>query len=626
FFPAFGSAGLTDEQERERDLKIGNFLKLNHRRCPDFGSLLIVLLSEGHLICFNDIFTLKGEHLCLKEETDSAWFQFSAVSIKSEDDEEKPLVSQLHQQQIEDKYVPTSSSSDQMTAETGGGAGTSRNPDLNPHEQTSDSSETEVSGDDYMNPDSGMSDSGSETGDEGHDWNEKRSSESDVKTVNISFSCLECGERFHDKQSLQKHMRVTSHSAIRSSSSLVNKKSVGLKQPVDSYREVQKELKSFSCGDCGKIFGTKSSFNRHQRVHTGQKPFACELCRKRFTQNSTLNDHMRVHTGQKPFACGLCGKRFTRKSNFNRHVRVHTGKKPFACELCGNRFTEKSTLNNHTRVHTGHKPFACELCGNRFIEKSTLNYHMRVHTGHKHFACELCRKRFTKKSGLNRHMRIHTEEKLFACELCGNRFTQKSALNDHMRVHTGQKPFTCELCGKRFTQKSTLNNHMRVHTGHKPFACGLCGKRFTRKSNINSHMKIHTEEKQFACKLCGNRFTKKSSLNNHMRVHTGLKPSGCELYQCKVKAIRIKNICTFQTCTLSDLCCRGGGWLFVLPTDPCSVVSSILDFYVFTLLLTHSLPAVSLSEKPFAASIFQHFHCILRVTDCCALGRCKCQK
>nr|XP_054593057.1 uncharacterized protein LOC107372741 isoform X4 [Nothobranchius furzeri] len=164
--------------------------------------------------------SLTGEHLHLKEETDSAWFQFSAVSIKSEDDEEKPVVSQLHQQEIEDKDVPTSSSSDQLTAETGGGAGTSRNPDLNPHEQTSDSSETEVSGDDDMNLDSGMSDSGSETGDEGHDWNEKRSSESGVKSVNISFSCLECGERFHDKQFLQKHVRVTSHSAIRSSNSL----------------------------------------------------------------------------------------------------------------------------------------------------------------------------------------------------------------------------------------------------------------------------------------------------------------------------------------------------------------------------------------------------------------------
>nr|XP_054592509.1 uncharacterized protein LOC129157229 isoform X3 [Nothobranchius furzeri] len=124
--------------------------------------------------------SLEGEHLCLKEETEAVGSPVTAVSIKSEDDEEKPLVSQLHQQQIEDRDVPTSSSADQMTAETGGGAGTSRNPDLNPHEQTSDSSETEVSGDDEdVNLDSELSDSGSETGDEDDDWNESRSSESD---------------------------------------------------------------------------------------------------------------------------------------------------------------------------------------------------------------------------------------------------------------------------------------------------------------------------------------------------------------------------------------------------------------------------------------------------------------
>ncbi|XP_070399012.1 uncharacterized protein [Nothobranchius furzeri] len=132
--------------------------------------------------------SLEGEHLCLKEETEAVGSPVTAVSIKSEDDEEKPLVSQLHQQQIEDRDVPTSSSADQMTAETGGGAGTSRKPDLNPHEQTSDSSETEVSGDeddeeddDDVNLDSELSDSGSETGDEDDDWNESRSSESDEK-------------------------------------------------------------------------------------------------------------------------------------------------------------------------------------------------------------------------------------------------------------------------------------------------------------------------------------------------------------------------------------------------------------------------------------------------------------
>uniref|UniRef100_A0A8C6LSC0 C2H2-type domain-containing protein n=1 Tax=Nothobranchius furzeri TaxID=105023 RepID=A0A8C6LSC0_NOTFU len=360
------------------------------------------------------------EHLHIKEEKEELW-----TSLK------------LHQQQIEDRDVPTSSSSDQMTAETCGVSGTSRNLDLNPHEQTSDSSETEVSGDDDMNLDPGMSDSGSETGDEDHDWNEKRSSELDVNTVNISLSCPECGEQFHDKQSLQKHVRVTSHSAIRSSSPLVNKKSVRLKQHVDSHRKVQKELKSFSCGDCGKIFSRKSNLKDHMRIHTGHKPFACELCGKRLKHKSTLNTHMKIHTGQKQFACELCEKRFTRKSGLNDHMRVHTRQKPFVCELCGQRFTQKSHLNTHMGVHTGQKPFVCELCGQRFTHKWNLNTHMRVHAG----------------------------QKPFVCEFCGKRFTQKSNLNDHIRVHTGHKPFACEFCGERYGQKKFLFKHMSVHTG-----------------------------------------------------------------------------------------------------------------------------------------------------------------
>nr|XP_054591134.1 uncharacterized protein LOC107396895 isoform X3 [Nothobranchius furzeri]XP_054591135.1 uncharacterized protein LOC107396895 isoform X3 [Nothobranchius furzeri] len=147
---------------------------------------------------------LEGEHLCLKEETEAVGFPVTAVSIKSEDDEEKPLVSQLHQQQIEDRDVPTNSSAYQRTAETGGGAETNRSPDLNPDEQTSDSSATE-SADEDVNLDFELRDSVSDTADGDDGWNENWSSESDVKTVNKSFCCPECGKRFLRKWSLNRH-------------------------------------------------------------------------------------------------------------------------------------------------------------------------------------------------------------------------------------------------------------------------------------------------------------------------------------------------------------------------------------------------------------------------------------
>nr|XP_054594466.1 zinc finger protein OZF-like isoform X1 [Nothobranchius furzeri] len=411
--------------------------------------------------------SLEGEQHHLKEEAKLARFPFTSVSIKSEDDEDKPLLSQLlYQQQIEDRDVPTSSSADQTTAETGRGAESIRNPVLNSNEQISDSSETEVSEDD-MNLNDELLDSGPETGDGDNDCNDSRSSESDAKTFNKSFSCPECGKEFLHKWSLQRHVRVTSHSAIRSSGCLVNKKNVRIKQHVDSCRKVQAEPKSFSCDICGKKCSCNKNLNKHMRVHTEQKHFACELCGKSFCRRTIFNKHMRVHTGEKPFVCALCGTSFNQRTNLNSHMRVHTGEKPFSCALCGKSFTHRPNLNNHMRVHTGQNPFACEFCGKSFNQRTTLNRHIRVHTGQKPFACELCGGRFNQISALNSHMRVHTGQKPFACELCGKSFNQRAHLNTHMIVHTGQKPFSCELCEKSFTRKSTLNNHMRVHTGQK---------------------------------------------------------------------------------------------------------------------------------------------------------------
>uniref|UniRef100_A0A8C6NL67 C2H2-type domain-containing protein n=1 Tax=Nothobranchius furzeri TaxID=105023 RepID=A0A8C6NL67_NOTFU len=274
--------------------------------------------------------SLEEEQLCLKEETDPVSFPFTVVFIKGEDDEENPLLSELHhQEQMENEDVQTTSSADHMTSETSAGAQTNRNPDLKPHEQTSSSSEAEVNGEEEVNLDSELSDSGPEIGDGDSDWNENRSSESGVKIINKSFSCPECGKQFFHKSSLQKHMRVT-------------------------------EPKSFSCDDCGKMFSHKTGLNTHMSVHTGQKPFTCQHCGQQFRQKAYLNSHMRVHTKQKPFTCEFCGRRFSHKASLNSHIRVHTGQKPFACELCGQKFSQNAHLNCHKRVHTGQKPLVSE--------------------------------------------------------------------------------------------------------------------------------------------------------------------------------------------------------------------------------------------------------------------------
>ncbi|XP_037548948.1 uncharacterized protein LOC119425492 [Nematolebias whitei] len=91
---------------------------------------------------------LGGEQLSMKEETDVTNFSLTAVPFKSEDDEEKPLFSQLHQHQVEVRDLLTNSSGDHIESATGEGTKYTKYPDLIAYREDSDSSETEVSEDD----------------------------------------------------------------------------------------------------------------------------------------------------------------------------------------------------------------------------------------------------------------------------------------------------------------------------------------------------------------------------------------------------------------------------------------------------------------------------------------------
>ncbi|XP_030255007.1 histone-lysine N-methyltransferase SETD1B-A-like isoform X5 [Sparus aurata] len=100
----------------------------------------------------------KGEQLVGLKETDMSRFPSTAVPVKSENDEEKPQLSELHQSQTEDNREaepPASSSTTQIKTETdeedSGGSEPSRNrepdshPQLKTDEESSDCSETDVS-------------------------------------------------------------------------------------------------------------------------------------------------------------------------------------------------------------------------------------------------------------------------------------------------------------------------------------------------------------------------------------------------------------------------------------------------------------------------------------------------
>ncbi|XP_038592420.1 uncharacterized protein LOC119916461 [Micropterus salmoides] len=450
----------------------------------------------------------EGEQLNGLEEADITRFPFTAVTVKSEDEEEKPQSPQLHRSQTEDNREAepsASSSATQIKTETDGGSEPAGNLDPDSHLQPDTdekASDTEVSENDWQEP---LSDSEAESEDGDNGWKKTRAPESGVNALKYkeapvsdagcnagkeSFSCPECGKQYHYKGSLQRHM--VCHSGKRSSSRLVNKKCFRVKENVDSQMRVHTGEKPFGCDVCGKRFIQQTDLIRHISVHTGEKRFGCDVCSKRFNQQVHLKEHMRVHTGEKLFGCDVCGMRFNIQGSLKRHMRVHTGEKPFGCDVCGMRFSQKETLKKHMRMHTGEKPFGCDVCGKRFIQQPHLNKHMRVHTGERPFGCDVCGRKFTEQGHLKIHMRLHTGEKPFCCDVCGKRFNQHIHLKKHMSVHTGEKPFGCDICGNKFTEQSYLKIHIRVHTGEKPFICEICGKRFIDQGYRKKHMRVHT--------------------------------------------------------------------------------------------------------------------------------------
>uniref|UniRef100_A0A3Q1I987 C2H2-type domain-containing protein n=1 Tax=Anabas testudineus TaxID=64144 RepID=A0A3Q1I987_ANATE len=271
----------------------------------------------------------------IKEEEEEVWtsqegeqlpgpeeFPFSHVPVKSEDDEEKPQSSQLHQSRTEDN----------RDSETGPGPDGQLGPDSAKASRCSEP-ETEVSDDDCR-----------ET--------EEPQQNNDVcvksNAATKSFICCECGRRFGRKDSLRRHTRY--HTGE----------------------------KPYSCSVCGKRFSQRPNLIRHMRCHSGEKPFSCSFCDSSFAVRSALVNHMRIHTGEKPFSCLYCEKSFTQRGGLKKHMTVHTGEKPYSCPVCDKSFSQKANLTYHFSVHTGQKQFSCGVCEKRFTWQSQVKSHKCV--------------------------------------------------------------------------------------------------------------------------------------------------------------------------------------------------------------------------------------------------------
>uniref|UniRef100_A0A8C9ZIE4 C2H2-type domain-containing protein n=2 Tax=Sander lucioperca TaxID=283035 RepID=A0A8C9ZIE4_SANLU len=510
----------------------------------------------------------EGEQLQGLEEADVPKFPFTPVPVKSEDDEEKPQSSQLHQRQTEQMET-------EANGEDRGGPEPALNSDPDTHLQPDNDDEAE--------------DSSEPETDDSADWKETREPQSGLNSLKNdsrckagekTLSCSECGKRFVTKTHLKIHMR--SHTGE----------------------------KPFSCSDCGKRFCIIGHLKDHARRHTGEKPFQCPECGKTFVTKSHLKRHTRIHTGERPFSCSVCSKTFSGSGNLKTHMITHTGERPFSCSFCMKSFTQSGTLKEHMNIHTGEKPFGCSVCGKAFRGRGNLKKHKRIHTGEKLFGCSVCHKRFAWPEQVKRHKcvgrqssQLHQrqapqtktaadgedrggpepagnsdpdthlqpdnednagdssepetekdwkdpESNPFRCSVCSKTFKHRGNLNKHVRTHTGEKPFSCTLCSKRFSQKAGLDYHLKTHTGEKPFSCSVCGKTFRNKGAVTYHMVKHTGVKPFSCGVCGGRFFWRFQIKKHKclrefsqqrRRRIGFNGENCEGPEAARRSTQVAN-------------------------------------------------------------------------------------
>ncbi|XP_054475380.1 zinc finger protein 554-like [Anoplopoma fimbria] len=286
----------------------------------------------------------EGEQTQGLEEDDINKFPFTAVSVKSEDEEGNAWSSQLHQRQTVLEMKTT--------------ADTESDPASNNNHSVSSESETEDSDD--------VSTETRET--QSHLNALKNTNSQSVKKM-----CIVCGKTLCSKRSIYSHMTVHT------------------------------ELQSFICPICGKMFTHKRSLFVHMKGHVEGNPFTCSVCKKEFKQSRSLIEHIRTHTGEKPYRCSVCNKCFHRRGVWIVHTKSHLAEKPFSCSQCGKKFGHQAHLRKHVKRHSAEKPFSCSICGKSFNDKGHLKRHKKVHLEEKPLGCDECGRRFIQE----RHFKNH---------------------------------------------------------------------------------------------------------------------------------------------------------------------------------------------------------------------------
>ena len=176
--------------------------------------------------------------------------------------------------------------------------------------------------------------------------NTSKSDSSDAIDV-PKFRCGYCPQRYHTKTDLLTHMDehmsemeskdggndssarknyIQGSEKVSGPDSLDKKHDVKMVEdkvsPKDKLVALSQQQK-FKCGECEKVFKSKSLLLDHVRCHTADKPFECDICHKCFANRTLLSAHRKTHMHEDLLRCQVCSKAFIHKADLDHHMQSH---------------------------------------------------------------------------------------------------------------------------------------------------------------------------------------------------------------------------------------------------------------------------------------------------------------